>query len=255
MIAQVRQVDLEQLLEKLENLRHKVFIECVERHYGVLEHQVREVHERLVLVLDVQQHDGRDVAHALHVPDVGSVHGEGAQYPEERVVVLHAFLEETQVRERPLDILLDQRDRFLSLLDGIARTINLDEHEKLLPDLIVLEIEFFKNLGVVLRLLLLALRCVSVQLRALLIATGLGLALLQMLYLLFNISRRTSVLDYLILNLLVLIKELAQFAAPLGHNVEERFRNHTLIADGAVPNDGSDSLWYAFGPELAALGG
>ena len=53
-VAEVRQVDLEQLLEKLEDLCHKVFVECVERHDRVLEHQVGEVHEGLVLILDVE---------------------------------------------------------------------------------------------------------------------------------------------------------------------------------------------------------
>lgn len=156
MVAQVRQVYLEQLLEKLKDLRHKVFVEGVEGHDRVLEHQVREVHKSLIFILDIEKHDGCDVAHALDIADVWPVHRKGAQDPEQGIVILHAFLEETQVCESSLDILLDQGDRLLSLLDSIAWTVDLDQHKKLLPDFIVFQIELLEYLRVVLRFLLLA---------------------------------------------------------------------------------------------------
>lgn len=220
MVAQIRQVDLEKLFEQLENLRHEIFVESVEGHDRVLEHQVREVHESLVLVLDVEQHDGGDVAHALDVADVRPVHREGSQDPEQRIVILHAFLEEAQVREGSLDVLLNEGDGLFSLLDRVAWTVDLDQHEELLPDFVVLEIELFEYLGVVLGFILLALRCVGVQLGALLVAAGLRLALLEVLDLLLDVRGRAPVLNDFILNLLVLIEQLAQLPASLGHDVE-----------------------------------
>lgn len=37
-IAEVGQVYLEQLFEQLEHLSNEIFVKCVKRHYGVLEH-------------------------------------------------------------------------------------------------------------------------------------------------------------------------------------------------------------------------
>ena len=106
------------------------------------------------------------------------------------------------------------------MLHGIARTVDLDKHKKLLPDLVILQVELFEDLGVVLRLLFLALRYVRVQLRALLVSACLSLTLLKMLDLLLHVGRRAPVFDYLILDLLVLIEQLTELTTSFGHDVE-----------------------------------
>ena len=99
MVAQVRQIHLEQLLEQLQRFGHELLVESVEGHDRVLQHQVWEVHERFVLVLDVEEDDRDDVAHALYVSDVRSVHRKSPQNLQDVLMVLLSFLEQLHLRE------------------------------------------------------------------------------------------------------------------------------------------------------------
>ena len=93
-LTEVRQVYLEHLLVKLQGFGDEFFVESVERHHGVLQHEVGESLVALVFIPDVHQHDGREIAHALDVAYVRSVHCECFQQPVDALVVLHAILEQ-----------------------------------------------------------------------------------------------------------------------------------------------------------------
>jgi hypothetical protein len=86
-----------------------------------------------------------------------------------------------------------------------------------------------------------------------LVASGLGLALLQVLYLLLYVCRSAPILNDFVFDLLMLIKKFAEFATSLSHDVEKRLGDDALVAYGPIPNDGSDTFWYAFRPKLSAL--
>lgn len=112
----------------MEGFGDKLFVEGVKRHERVLEHEVAEVHEALVLILDVEEYYGGDVAHSLDVTYIWPVHGEGPQDLNHAVVVFHVLLEERKVAESPLDILINQRDGLLTGQHRVGRAVDLNEH-------------------------------------------------------------------------------------------------------------------------------
>lgn len=76
METQLLQVVAEDLLEQHDALLHVRLVEAVKRKQVRLRHDVVEQHERRVVRVRQQTHDAADVAHALHVADVGPVHRE-----------------------------------------------------------------------------------------------------------------------------------------------------------------------------------
>jgi len=91
----------------LEALRYKVFVKCIEWHYGVLKHQICKVHERLVFITDIENDDGSDVTHTLDVANVRAVHCKSSKNLLYGVMIFHSFLEESQIRESSPDILFN----------------------------------------------------------------------------------------------------------------------------------------------------
>jgi hypothetical protein len=75
-LTELRQVVLEHLLEQLEDLFHLAIVEAVEGHDWVLGDHVAEGNEGLVL-LHIEEEDGRHIGHALNVANVWSMHSEG----------------------------------------------------------------------------------------------------------------------------------------------------------------------------------
>ena len=107
MIAKIRQINLEELFKKLKALGYKVFVKRIEWHYGIFEHQICKVHERLIFILDVENDNGSDVTHALDVANVRAVHSKSSENFLYRVMIFHSFLEQSQIRESSPNILLD----------------------------------------------------------------------------------------------------------------------------------------------------
>lgn len=91
MESQLLQVVAEHLLEQHDALLHVRLVEAVERKQVRLRHDVVEQHEGRVVGVRQQTHDAADVAHALHVPDVGTVHRERFEHFLQGLEVGFAF--------------------------------------------------------------------------------------------------------------------------------------------------------------------
>lgn len=123
MLAEVRQVVLQDLLEQLHDLLHLAVVEAVKGHDGELGHHVAEGGEGLVFG-HVHQEHRRNVGHALHVPivmlaivrlpDVWPVHSEGFEYSLQFLVPLASRQKDFEGREGTRNVCLDDANALLS---------------------------------------------------------------------------------------------------------------------------------------------
>jgi hypothetical protein len=88
--------------------------------------------------------------------------------------------------------------------------------------------------------------------RALLSLTS--LALLEALDLALYLLWITTVVQYVILDGLVLKEELRQLTTTLSHDIEEVLGDHRLVADSPIPNNVTNAFRDALSPQLTNLG-
>lgn len=115
LLTELRQVVSEHCLVELHDLADLDIVKAIERHDGVLSHQITERNKALILIVHEQEQDSRHIRHALDVADIWPVHRERFQDSLKLHVMWATLLEQAgKLRESPWDVCVNNLDALLS---------------------------------------------------------------------------------------------------------------------------------------------